>query len=260
MRTITDWLSRRRPSSEPILGRRRIDLGSSPPSYPIYVIGDIHGCINELKSAEARIAADMTACGRKGMIILLGDYIDRGPASRLVIDHLVRPSELGLKRIALCGNHDDTFHKFLKAPERHSEWLGWGGEQTLISYGIDLSHLLSMKSRPTALRDVLVEAVPASHRQFLAELPVCLRIGDLFFVHAGIKPGIPLDMQEDQDMLWIREPFLTEGPMMPLLVIHGHTPQPEADVGPGRIGIDTGAFFTGKLTVLKIDEGRASVL
>ncbi|MFB9951060.1 metallophosphoesterase family protein [Rhizobium puerariae] len=261
MRKLTDWLSRLRPARTPPPSRRRIDFGSSPPSYPIYVIGDVHGCINELKDAEARIAADIEATGRIGLVLLLGDYVDRGPGSRQVLEHLIRPSELGLKRIPLCGNHDDIFSKFLKEPDLYSEWLGLGGEQTLISYGIDLHHLgARQKSRGARLVELLSEAVPASHAQFLAELPVCLKVGDLFFVHAGIRPGIPLEDQKDEDLLWIREPFLAKGPQLPLLVVHGHTPKPQPDRGPGRIGIDTGAYYTGSLAVLKIDAGRVTIL
>ncbi|MBP1843497.1 serine/threonine protein phosphatase 1 [Rhizobium petrolearium] len=261
MRKFIDWFSRRGAESPSSPKRRRIDLGSTSPSYPIYVIGDVHGCVDELKAAETRIIADMQATKRTGLVILLGDYVDRGPSSRHVLEHLIRPSELGLKRLPLCGNHDDIFAKFLREPELYSDWLSLGGEQTLISYGIDLHHLRARgRGRSAELSDLLAEAIPASHRQFLADLPVCLSIGELLFVHAGIRPGIPLDEQHDEDMLWIREPFLTEGPRLPLLVVHGHTPQPDLDLGPGRIGIDTGAYYTGKLTILKIDEGRATVL
>lgn len=261
MRKLTGWFSRRQSNPVPEPRRRRIDLGSNPPSYPIYVIGDVHGCINELRNAEARIAADIEATERDGLVILLGDYIDRGPSSRHVLEHLVRPSELGLKRLPLCGNHDDVFSRFLREPDLYAEWLGLGGDQTLISYGIDLHHLNArQRGRSAKLSELLTEAVPVSHRQFLFDLPISLKIGDMFFVHAGIRPGIPLDAQDDEDLLWIREPFLTLGPQLPLLVIHGHTPSPEPDIGPSRIGIDTGAFYTGRLTVLKMDDGQASIL
>ena len=261
MGILTDWLSRRRSSGVPKPVRRRIDLGPAAPNYPIYAIGDVHGCLNELKGAEARIAADIDATGRAGLVVLLGDYVDRGPGSRQVVDHLIRPSEFGLKRLPLCGNHDDIFYRVLQEPELYAEWLGLGGEQTLISYGIDLHHLgARQKGRSARLGGLLAEAVPASHVQFLADLPIFMKIGDLVFVHAGLRPGIPVQEQDDEDLLWIREPFLTEGPRLPVVVIHGHTPQPEPSQGPGRIGIDTGAYYTGKLTVLKIEEGRASLL
>ncbi|WP_105386095.1 metallophosphoesterase family protein [Neorhizobium alkalisoli] len=261
MRKLTEWFSRRGLKYAPVPRRRRIDLGTLPPSYPIYVIGDIHGCLKELKAAEEQVAADILATERSGPVVLLGDYVDRGPSSSHVLEYLIRPSELGLKRLPLCGNHDDIFLKFLKEPELYSEWLGLGGEQTLISYGIDLHHLgVRQKARNAKLGELLAEVVPESHRQFLADLPISLKIGNLFFVHAGIKPGVPLDEQEDEDMMWIREPFLAEGPKLPFMVVHGHTPHPTPSLGPGRIGIDTGAYYTGKLTVLKIDGGRATFL
>jgi len=261
MGKLIDWFSGRRQEPPPQTKRRRIDLGAAAPAYPIYVIGDVHGCLDELKAAEARIKADMDATANQGLVVLLGDYIDRGPRSRHVIDHLIKPSELGLKRLPLCGNHDDVFLRYLEEPRLYAEWLGLGGEQTLISYGIDLHHVgTRRKGKGPQLEDLLAEAVPASHRRFLAELPICLKVGGLLFVHAGIKPGVPLEEQADEDMLWIREPFLAEGPKLPLLVVHGHTPKPEPDLGPGRIGIDTGAYYTGKLAVLKIEGGRATVL
>ncbi len=124
-----------------------------------------------------------------------------------------------------------------------------------MSYGIDIHHLGSRhKGRGANLQDLLTEAVPASHREFLETLPVSLRIGQMIFVHAGIRPGISLEQQTDGDLMWIREPFLKLGPKLPrTFVIHGHTPHPEPDLGPSRVGIDTGAFYTGKLSILKID-------
>jgi serine/threonine protein phosphatase 1 len=255
MRKFIGWVKRRQPNQAPPLpSRRRIDLGDEPPTYPIYAIGDVHGCLAELQQAESRIAADIRKTGRPGLVVLLGDYIDRGPSSFQVVEHLQKPSELGLRRLALCGNHDDIFSKFIDEPELYGEWLELGGEQTLMSYGIDIHRLASQrKGRAADLKGVLAEAIPAHHKQFLANLPICLKIGAIIFVHAGLRPRVALADQDDEDLMWIREPFLTHGPGQPLLVVHGHTPQPTPDLGPGRIGIDTGAYYTGNLTVLKID-------
>ncbi|MBW6420399.1 serine/threonine protein phosphatase [Rhizobium sp. XQZ8] len=261
MRKWIDWFSGQRQEPPPQSKRRRIDLGAAAPAYPIYAIGDVHGCLDELKAAESRIKADIDATSRQGLVVLLGDYVDRGPRSRHVLDYLIRPSEFGLKRLPLCGNHDDVFLRYLDQPKAYAEWLGLGGEQTLMSYGIDLHHVgTRSKSKGPQMEDLLAEAVPASHRNFLTELPISLKVGGFLFVHAGIKPGIPLEDQRDEDMMWIREPFLAEGPKLPLVVIHGHTPKPEPDRGPGRIGIDTGAYYTGKLAVLKIEGERAIIL
>jgi serine/threonine protein phosphatase 1 len=254
MRKLIGWMKGRQRNSAAPHSRRRINLGDEPASYPIYAIGDVHGCLAELKQAENRIAEDVRQTGRPGLVVLLGDYVDRGPSSFQVIEHLQKPSELGLRRLALCGNHDDIFTKFIDEPELYTDWLSLGGEQTLMSYGIDFAHLSTKrKSRFDDLKEMLAQAVPAGHRQFLTNLPICLKVGKIVFVHAGLRPRVALIDQEDEDLMWIREPFLSQGPAQPLLVVHGHTPQPTPDIGPSRIGIDTGAYYTGKLTVLKID-------
>ncbi|WJH39645.1 serine/threonine protein phosphatase [Aliirhizobium terrae] len=254
MRKIIGWMKRSQTVQAAAPSRRRIDLGDEPATYPIYAIGDVHGCLRELQDAEARIAHDVRRTGRPGLVVMLGDYVDRGPSSCQVVEHLLTPSELGLRRLALCGNHDDVFSKFIEEPDLYMDWLGLGGEQTLMSYGIDLRHLtVKRKSRSGDLKELLAEAIPASHREFLSHLPICLKIGNIVFVHAGLRPRLPLADQHDEDLMWIRDPFLTEGSGLPIIVVHGHTPQPEPSLGPGRIGIDTGAYYTGNLTVLKID-------
>jgi serine/threonine protein phosphatase 1 len=261
MRNLVGFLSRKGSVAEPAPSRRRIDLGDQVPGYPIYAIGDVHGCMDQLQRAEDRIALDIEVSGKRGPVVLLGDYVDRGGASSQVIEHLIQPSELGLRRLALCGNHDEIFGKFIAHPDQHLDWLAMGGEQTLMSYGIDVHHVgLRQRGRNERLKAVMAEAIPESHRQFLATLPISLKVGQYLFVHAGIRPGVPLERQTEEDMMWIREPFIKEGPKLPLMVIHGHTPQPTPDLGPGRIGIDTGAFYTGKLTVLKIDGGQTRFL
>ena len=240
-------------------GRRRIDLGSKAPTFPIYVIGDVHGCIDLLKAAEARIHADIVAQSRQGLVILLGDYVDRGPCSAEVIEHLVAPSALHLKRLCLCGNHEEAFLRFLAAPKIYRRWLDFAGPQTLLSYGVDILHIMDGGGGGLeALERILAEAVPSSHLRFLESMPLCIRIGEYLFVHAGVRPGVLLSEQTDNDLLWIREPFLTKGPGTDMIVIHGHTPVLEPVFGLGRIGIDTGAYHSGRLTVLKILDGKAA--
>jgi serine/threonine protein phosphatase 1 len=262
MRKMIRWLTLR---ASPQLGeqrRRRLDLGSEPLPYPLYAIGDVHGCLDLLKRAEAVIADDMSRLGRPGLVVLLGDYVDRGPASAQVLEHLSSPSALGLKRVTLCGNHDDLFLRFLERPEAYMHWLEMGGDKTLASYGVDLQHLsLRRKGSGASLMHVLQEAVPETHRSFLMDLPVSLKAGQVLFVHAGVAPAIPIEEQRDEDMMWIRGAFLKQGPELPhLIVVHGHTPQEDPDYGIGRIGIDTGAVYSGKLTVLRIDGEEISIL
>lgn len=259
MRKIIEWFSRFRTNQHVVAQRPRIDLGDRRPRCPIYAIGDVHGRLDLLKNAEVRIADDISATGKDGLTVLLGDFIDRGPSSAQVINHLMRESELGLKRLSLAGNHEEIFLRYLNNPEKHASWLGLGGEQTLASYGIDVHSVAFRQSRlKGTLRALLDEAVPESHRRFLADLPVSLKVGNFLLVHAGVRPGVSLGDQSDQDMIWIREPFLSEGPKIPtLFVIHGHTPYDKPNPGPQRMGIDTGAFYTGRLTVLRVDGNQS---
>lgn len=244
-------LSARRP-------RRRV-AGNRP---LIYAIGDVHGCYSALLALEERIRADAAGeTAARPLVIYLGDYVDRGPESRAVLDHLSRRNHGdGLDRLALCGNHDDTFLRFIRNPRENRAWLDFGGDATLRSYGLDPEVYLGRVSRFEALGKALREKVPQTHVVFLENLPVCLATGDRLFVHAGIRPGISLDAQEDEDLLWIREPFLSQGPGLPLTVIHGHTAGSEPVFGRGRICIDTGCYATGRLTALKVTPDGAELL
>lgn len=239
-----------RASPEPD-ARRRIDLGDEEPPYTIYAIGDVHGCVDLLLRAEEQIYDDVEKSGIPALTILLGDYIDRGPSSRDVLEHLCKPLVGSVKRLAICGNHDDLFARFLKDPKANRDWLDMGGRQTLMSYG------LSADAPMDEIAKQLAEVVPEHHVKFLSNLPVYARVGHYIFVHAGLRPGITLAQQTEADMMWIREPFLSAGPQLPLLVVHGHTPSKAPTTGPQRIGIDTGAYVTGRLSILKIAQGAA---
>ncbi|SIQ00508.1 serine/threonine protein phosphatase 1 [Rhizobium sp. RU35A] len=261
LKQLLDWLRGKRVHASPLASRQRLDLGEQPPAYAIYAIGDIHGCIRELIEAEHRIMSDIEASGVPGLVVLLGDYIDRGPDSAAVLNHLSRPSPQGLRRLALCGNHDEMFLRFLTDPRNAATWLEFGGRETLMSYGVNIE-LFQKRDRIdfTALRQLLDEAIPLSHIDFIRKMPSSLKLGSYVFTHAGIRPGIPLEEQTDEDLLWIREPFLSRGPELPLTVVHGHTPVPEPEFKPGRIAIDTCAYATGRLCVLKIYQEDAVLL
>lgn len=246
------------PASSP--RRQRLTLPADQPL--IYAIGDVHGCHDALLTLEARILADAANHpGEQPLIIYLGDYVDRGPASRTVIEHLATERHGdGIERIALCGNHDDTFLKFIDDPLQHQRWLKVGGDATLRSYGLEPSGYLARTDGLHALARDLGARVPAHHIAFLQNLPIAARSGDRLFVHAGIVPGMPLWQQEDYDMMWIREPFLSEGPNLPVTVIHGHTAGPEPVFGKNRICIDTTCYATGLLTALKVTPDGATLL
>lgn len=259
MRRLLNKLLGMRPGG-PTGERTRLSLGDQADHAVIYAIGDVHGCHAALLDAEARILDDAAASDGRKLLVMLGDYIDRGPNSRQVIEHLLMPPPAGFERVALCGNHDDLFYRFLLDPAAHLSWLQLGGRETLFSYGIDASHSLEQPRGLERLAALTREAVPQHHVDFLRSLPSLLTIGPIVFVHAGLRPGLPLDEQSDEDLLWIREPFLSRGPELPVLVVHGHTPAPQVSHGKGRICIDTAAFATGHLAVLKIANGKTEVI
>jgi serine/threonine protein phosphatase 1 len=226
----------------------------------IYAVGDVHGCLSVLLAAEARIAAARPQASSQGLIIMMGDYVDRGPHSAGVIHHLLAPPPAGLDRICLCGNHDEMFLQFMTTRNFDRAWLDFGGYSTAASYGVDAEHLLHRDKSGKLLKQELLSAVPDAHRRFLFELPVSLEIGPHIFVHAGIVPGRPLEEQNDNDLMWIREPFLSRGSGIDKIVVHGHTPEDKITTGKKRIGIDTGAYVTGRLDVLRIAAGRYTAL
>ncbi len=180
---------------------------------------------------------------------MLGDYTDRGPASREVVEILSKKAGRS-DFICLRGNHDDWFLRFLTDPDESDGFLNWGGIQTLESYGVDLSG--SIKSNAELARE-LARLVPAAHRRFLARLRYSHEEGDYFFCHAGVRPGIALQFQDPHDLMWIRGEFHAHKGSFGKVVVHGHTPQTAVDFQPNRINIDTRAFDTGVLTALVLE-------
>ncbi len=227
--------------------------GRTPPDMRIYAVGDIHGRKDLLDRMLELIAADasLSRAARK-LVVFLGDYVDRGPESRAVVETVAAgpppsPAWTGFQWIALAGNHEAMMLRFLEELEA-AAWLSGsnGGLATLQSYIGELPQPSGLKT----LQAALLQALPAAHRQFLARLPACHQEGGYFFVHAGVRPGIPLQHQQRQDMLWIRGEFLGSAVDYGKVVVHGHTITTHPEERPNRIGIDTGAFFTGRLTAL----------
>jgi serine/threonine protein phosphatase 1 len=183
--------------------------------------------------------------------VYLGDYIDRGPYSGHTLDLLV---ERGQHREAvfLKGNHEAYFLEVLRDPGKVDDWRQFGGLQTLMSYGVQPSLNPDAAERIELIRK-LNEAVPATHLSFLRALKPSFVCGDFFFVHAGVRPGIPLSEQQEADLLWIRNDFLNSEENFGKYIVHGHTPVREPDVRPNRVNIDTGAYATGNLTLLRIE-------
>jgi serine/threonine protein phosphatase 1 len=218
----------------------------------VYAIGDVHGCIDELLALERVVARDAeTVPGRK-LIIMLGDYVDRGPASAQVLDHLTEPPPAGFERICLTGNHEMVMLDYLEGRIGRAGWLAMGAEPTLQSYGIDHARLRDIYQADRRIDDVIRAAVPAAHVAFLRSLPIMVESERFIFVHAGVRPELPLDRQTDRDLVFIREDFYAQAHLLSRYVVHGHTPVGEARREGMRVNIDTGAVFSGRLTALRI--------
>ncbi|MBL8582479.1 MAG: serine/threonine protein phosphatase [Rhizobiaceae bacterium] len=223
----------------------------------LYAIGDVHGRLDLLEAMHARIAAEIAADRPADWrIIHLGDYIDRGPQSSGVIDRLIHVGRDDPRNLCLAGNHDVGLLDFLAEPQEAALFVRHGGVETALSYGVGLGTESVGELRRAHAR--LVEAIPAAHLEFLRGLTYALDFGDFFFCHAGIKPGVPLEQQSPQDLIWIRGEFHNAASLHPKVVVHGHTPVSTAELRPNRVNVDTGAYFSGRLTafVVEGDEKR----
>jgi len=228
-----------------------------PDGIRIYAIGDIHGRADLLEALLRQIDADCTLYpSSRPIVVFLGDYIDRGPASRQVLDLL-----LGCQRtkeaVFLRGNHDNFVRRFLSSPAVLDEWRLYGGLETLVSYGLKPSINPGVPEQRQLAKE-LEKSTPERHLEFLDSLNLSFNCGDFLFVHAGIRPGVSIRKQKEEDLLWIREEFLSCEQRFEKFVVHGHTPVRAPDIRSNRINIDTGAFATGRLTCIVI-EGAAIV-
>jgi serine/threonine protein phosphatase 1 len=219
----------------------------------VYVVGDIHGHVGLLDALHTRIYADLDQSPVKtAEIIYVGDYVDRGPASCAVVERLRCPPRDGVRRTLLEGNHETMLLEFLSRPETGASWCRYGGTETLLSYGVNVSQALAGGGLH-ALAEEFDRKLPASHRYLLEQLKPFTAVGDYFFCHAGVRPGVRLDRQDKRDLLWIRTPFLGSTRDFGKVVVHGHTVVPEPDIRPNRINVDTGAYRSGRLTCLVLE-------
>lgn len=223
-----------------------------PEGTRIYAIGDVHGRADLLEALLAEIDRDLYRHPSDDIVeIFIGDYVDRGPSSKKVLEILQDDPHHDGERVCLKGNHEDMVLDFIEDPELLVLWLQNGGQPTLASYGITPPAEVGQASM-TRIRDDLVEAM-GDDVGFIRKLPLTHVEGDYLFVHAGIRPGVPLDAQDPEDLMWIREPFLSYMAPFPHCVVHGHTPVERPDVRPFRIDIDTGAVSSGVLTCLVLE-------
>lgn len=230
----------------------------APPGLRLYAIGDVHGRLDLLEALHDTIRAEIDReRPNDWRIVHLGDYVDRGPESAGAIAFLV--SACADPRVmALAGNHDDGFLDFLADPEDYRLFAGYGGDATAASYGV-AADFRSPAAR-AATREALLAAVPAAHRDFLGSLPDRAVFGDYFLTHAGVRPGVPLDQQRREDLLWIRDVFLEWPQPFEKVVVHGHTPAREPQLKTNRVGIDTMAFASGRLTAFAAEGSRKWLL
>jgi serine/threonine protein phosphatase 1 len=240
-----------------------IDLSypSLPDGQLLYAIGDIHGRLDLLGMLLAMIETDAAQSqSERKTLVFLGDYIDRGPDSRGVIEVLLDDLPKDFDAHFLKGNHEALLHNFLEDASCLRHWLVNDAKSTMQSYGVDV-HTLEREGAPAeAWRGAFAAALPESHRHFFQTLALMTTFGDYLFVHAGLRPGVPIESQDERDLIWIRGEFLESGADFGKFVVHGHTPVSFPEVQSNRIDIDTGAVFSGRLTALRLEGSQRSFL
>jgi serine/threonine protein phosphatase 1 len=228
----------------------------------IYAIGDVHGRRDLFDAMIARIRADLARRPHpRPHVMCLGDYVDRGPDSRGVIESLMALRDSDLPADFMLGNHDSYVEAYLSDPEWYDRTYHWlhpamGGAATLASYGVPGASV----DDPGRTRAAFARALPAAHRAFLQSCALWRRVGGYVFVHAGIRPGVPMERQERDDCIWIREPFLSCEDDFGFKVVHGHTIVPQVEHRTNRIAIDTGVAKGGPLSCLVLEGADAALL
>jgi serine/threonine protein phosphatase 1 len=233
-----------------------------PPGRRVYAVGDVHGRADLLARLVAELSRDVASGGFEGrpILVFLGDYIDRGFQSREVINILLSPALSAFETYFLKGNHESAMLQFLDDPAIGPRWGEFGGVETLVSYGVKPPRVRTSKEEWARASEDLNRLLPPEHRHFLASLDISVQIGDYVFVHAGLKPGVPLEQQSEYDLLWIRQEFLHDRRLFGPVIVHGHTPTETPYRDARRIGIDTGAYLSGKLTAARFEHDRVDFM
>ncbi|MFQ5560257.1 MAG: metallophosphoesterase [Nitrospinota bacterium] len=226
-----------------------------PPGVRIYAVGDIHGRDDLLQTMHKKILKDARAFQdiEKKIIVYLGDYIDRGLESKEVLDRLINSPLDGFQSVFLKGNHEDIFLKFLQNSTVGPAWFKIGGDAFVYSYRISVDGHPSATEKYRTIQEKLNSCLPASHLIFLSQLQNSFEMGDYFFVHAGILPGVPLNEQRTKHLFWIRDDFTAVKTSHEKIIVHGHVIRDKPEICKNRIGIDTGAFCSNILTCLVLE-------
>lgn len=252
IRELLRKIERSRTRSQTQSLRDRVRLDCEP--VLTYAVGDVHGCLALLKQLEAEIQDDARATEGEKWIVMLGDYVDRGPASAQVLDHLIAHPPEGFRRICLAGNHELDMSDFLSGPTKQHQWLDFGGLETLMSYGISRARIAAASRR--GLAALVASHVPHEHQQFLQQLPVMLATPQHLFVHGGIVPQKPIAQQTDHDLVWFRDDLRESYESLGKIVVHGHQPGTNVHISKHRICVDTGAYLTGKLSAIRLSRAE----
>ena len=244
---ILNWLKK--------LGKKTPPLrpAAIPVGQRVYAIGDVHGRIDLVKMLINMILDDCADYKGVVTVVFLGDYIDRGPHSREVIEYLMEPLPAPLNAVCLLGNHEEKLAEFITTGRHGPGWLTYGGLETLRSYGIPGPTGVFTPERIESVRESLLKEFPTEHLEWMRNLPSCFESGDYYFVHAGIYPPRPLGEQTLRAKLWIREEFLDWDKPLEKIIVHGHTISEDVEVRIHRIGIDTGAYATECLTAIALE-------
>lgn len=237
----------------------------APSGTVLWAVGDVHGQYELFQALTDAIEEDLRRASEpRRLMILLGDYVDRGLGSREVLGRILHLqahlADAGAELCALKGNHEDLLLRFLEQPSGGPNWMPLGGRETLLSYGVTPPQPDGGVEAWTEAAESLKRALPAAQLMLLKSLVLQRTEGDFHFVHAGVRPGVPLDRQAPEDLMWIREDFLKDDTVLDRLIVHGHTPGEEVYADQRRICLDTGAYATGVLTALRLCGRRLDLL
>ena len=248
-------------AAERRVGVSKVDNFGSMIDRLTYAIGDVHGCYEAFCHLLSHIKKDAKTFEEKPRIVLLGDYIDRGPHSKEVLERIIELLREDWCDVeVLLGNHEMIMLNFLLDPAYGPSWVEYGGGATLLSYGIQPPSQRASNEEWEEAKQGISKAIPAAHLKLLTEASLKFQAGDYLFVHAGVQPGVPIDIQGAETFLWIRKEFLVANRACEYVVVHGHTPTEAAVNEAWRIGVDTGAYATGMLTCVRLHGSSRKIM